>query len=133
MTRSIGIANVAALGAITAVLWLSPASAGDQSLPGAKVESVVVIAKRLNPTVVDVWFGVDALRKVVQIYVSRQLPPARSSVDNARNGFQAGSTDLFFGFEAKRRLSAVQFDRPKLKVELQAKYAELGRLAGGAL
>jgi outer membrane protein TolC len=30
---------------------LSPAEAGDQSLPGATVESVVAIAKRLNPTV----------------------------------------------------------------------------------
>jgi hypothetical protein len=50
VTRSIGIANVAVLGAITVVLWLSPAAAADQGLPGATVESVVAIAKRLNPT-----------------------------------------------------------------------------------
>ena len=133
MIRLIGIANVAVLGATTAVLWLSPAAAADRGPPGATDESVVAIAKRLNPTVADAWFGVDALRKVVQIYVSRQLPPARSSVDDARNGFQTGSTDLFFVFEAERRLSAVQLDLPKLKVELQAKYPELQRLAGGSL
>jgi outer membrane protein, heavy metal efflux system len=57
------------------VLWLSPAMAGDQTLPGATVESVVAIAKRLNPTV------------------------AAAS----------------------------------LKVELQTKYAEMERLAGGSL
>src|SRR4030088_3486595 len=45
---------------------------------------------RINGQIADAWFGVDALRKVVQIYATRQLPPARSSVDNARNGFQAG-------------------------------------------
>jgi cobalt-zinc-cadmium efflux system outer membrane protein len=77
--------------------------------------------------------GVDALRKVVQIYVSRQLPPARSSVDNARNGFQAGSSDISMVFESERRLRAVQLDLLKLKVELQTKYAEMERLAGGSL
>ena len=69
----------------------------------------------------------------MQIYVSRQLPPARSSVDNARNGFQAGSLDISLVFEAERRLRAVQLDLLKLKVELQAKYAEMERLAGGSL
>lgn len=133
MIRPIGIANVAALGAITAALWLSPAAAADQGPPGATVGSVVAITKRFNPTVADAWFGVDALRKVVQIHVSRQLPLARSSVDSARNGFQAGSKDLFFVFEAERRLSAVRPDPPNLKVELQAKYAALERLAGGVL
>lgn len=88
---------------------------------------------RVDGQVADAWFSVDALRKVVQIYTSRQLPPARSSVDNARNGFQAGATDLFFVFEAERRLRAVQLDLLKLKVELQTKYAELERLSGGAL
>jgi len=88
---------------------------------------------RVDGQVADAWFGVDALRKVVQIYASRQLPPARSSVDNARNGFQAGSTDLFFVFEAERRLRTVQLDLLKLKVELQTKYAEMERLAGGSL
>ena len=88
---------------------------------------------RVDGQVADAWFGVDALRKVVQIYASRQLPAARTSVDTARNGFQAGTTDLFFVFEAERRLRAVQLDLLKLKVELQTKYAEMERLAGGSL
>lgn len=88
---------------------------------------------RIDGQIADAWFGVDALRKVVQIYASRQLPPARSSVDNARNGFQAGSTDLSAVFESERRLRSVQLDLLKLKVELQAKYAEMERLAGGSL
>jgi cobalt-zinc-cadmium efflux system outer membrane protein len=88
---------------------------------------------RIDGQIADAWFSVEALRKVVQIYVSRQLPPARSYVDDAKNGFQAGSTDLFFVFEAERRLRAVQLDLLKLKVELQAKYAEMERLAGGSL
>ena len=88
---------------------------------------------RIDGQIADAWFGVDALRKVIQIYASRQLPPARSSVDNARNGFQAGTSDLSSVFEAERRLRAVQLDLLKLKVELQAKYAEMERLAGGSL
>jgi cobalt-zinc-cadmium efflux system outer membrane protein len=88
---------------------------------------------RIDGQIADAWFGVDALRKVVQIYVSRQLPPARSSVDNARNGFQAGSSDISMVFESERRLRAVQLDLLKLKVELQMKYAEMERLAGGSL
>ncbi len=88
---------------------------------------------RIDGQIADAWFSVDALRKVVQIYASRQLPPARSSVDNARNGFQAGTSDLSSVFEAERRLRAVQLDLLKLKVELQTKYAEMERLAGGSL
>ncbi len=88
---------------------------------------------RIDGQIADAWFSVDALRKVVQIYATRQLPPARSSVDNARNGFQAGSSDLSSVFESERRLRAVQLDLLKLKVELQTKYAEMERLAGGSL
>jgi len=67
----------------------------------------------------------------VQIYASRQLPPSRSSVDNARNGFQAGSSDISMVSNRSERLfAAVQLDLLKLKVELQAKYAEMERLAG---
>lgn len=88
---------------------------------------------RVDGQIADAWFSVDALRKVVQIYASRQLPPARSSLDNARNGFQAGTSDLSAVFEAERRLRTVQLDLLKLKVELQAKYAEMERLAGGSL
>lgn len=88
---------------------------------------------RIDGQATDAWFSVDSLRKVVQIYASRQLPPAGSSVDNARNGFQAGSSDLSSVFDSERRLCAVQLDLLKLKVELQAKYAEMERLAGGSL
>ena len=88
---------------------------------------------RIDGQIADAWFSVDALRKVVQIYTSRQLPPARSSVDNARNGFQAGTSDLSSVFESERRLRAVQLDLLKLRVELQTKYAEMERLAGGSL
>jgi cobalt-zinc-cadmium efflux system outer membrane protein len=88
---------------------------------------------RIDGQVADVWFSIDALHKVVQIYVSRQLPPARASVDNARSGFQAGSTDISAVFEAERRLRSVQLDLLRLKVELQAKHAEMERLAGGSL
>ncbi|HEX9588445.1 MAG TPA: TolC family protein [Bradyrhizobium sp.] len=88
---------------------------------------------RVDGQVADAWFSVDALRKVVQIYASRQVPAARASLDTARNGFQAGTTDLFFVFEAERRLRTVQLDLLKLKVELQMKFAEMERLAGGSL
>ena len=88
---------------------------------------------RIDGQIADAWFSVEALRKVVQIYSSRQLPPARSSVDNARNGFQAGSSDISLVFESERRLRLVQLDLLKLKVELQTKYAEMERLAGGSL
>jgi hypothetical protein len=59
--RLVGIIRLAAIGATTAVLWLSPAAAADQAVPGA-----------------------------------------------------------------------VQLDLLKLKVELQTKYAEMERLAGGS-
>jgi len=88
---------------------------------------------RIDGQIADAWFGVDALRKVVQLYASRQLPPARSSVENARNAFQSGSVDIALLFEAERRLRTVQLDLLKLKVELQAKYADMERLAGGSL
>ena len=88
---------------------------------------------RIDGQVADAWFSVDALRRVVQIYASRQLPPSRSSVDNARNGFQAGTSDISSVFESERRLRAVQLDLLKLKVELQTKYGEMERLAGGSL
>jgi hypothetical protein len=58
--RSAGITRLAAIGATTAVLWLSPAKAADQPLPGATVESVIAIAKRLNPTVAAASLDFDA-------------------------------------------------------------------------
>src|SRR5947208_5367821 len=42
------------------MLWSSPAVAGDQTVPGATVESVVAIAKRLNPTVAAASLDFDA-------------------------------------------------------------------------
>ena len=56
----LGITRLAAVGATTAMLWLSPAAAGDQPVPGATVESVVAIAKRLNPTVAAASLDFDA-------------------------------------------------------------------------
>ncbi|MBI1866768.1 MAG: TolC family protein [Methylocystis sp.] len=88
---------------------------------------------RLDGDVVDAWFGFDAVRKAIRIYEQRQLPPARLSVETARSGFQAGTTDLSVVLEAERRLRTIQLDLLKLKVESQAKYAELERLAGGSL
>ena len=109
----------------------------EQRAAGARLDATQArneaLRLRIDGQIADAWFGVDALRMVMQIYASRQLPPARSSVDNARNGFQAGSTDLFFVFEVERRLRTVQLDLLKLKVELQTKYAEMERLAGGSL
>ncbi len=60
MTRSVGIIRLAAIGATVAVLWLSPAAAGDQTVPGATVESVVAFARRLNPTVAAASLDFDA-------------------------------------------------------------------------
>lgn len=109
----------------------------EQRAAGARLSAAEARAEairlRVDGDVANTWFGVDALRKVVQIYESRQLPPARSSVDNARNGFQAGSSDISLVFESERRLRTVQLDLLKLKVELQTKYAELERLVGGSL
>ncbi len=90
------------------------------------------IRLRIEGEIADTWFTLDALRKVVQIYEARQLPPSRSSVENARNGFQTGSIDLSLVFEAERRLRTVQLELLKLRVELQTKYAEMERLAGGS-
>jgi outer membrane protein TolC len=100
---------------------------------GAAQTRAEALRLRIDGQIADAWFGADALRKVVQIYISRQPPPAHASVDDARNGFQAGSTDLFFVLEAERRLRAVQLDLLELKVELQTKYAEMECLAGGSL
>lgn len=53
MIRSVGITRLAAIGATTAVLWLSPAAAGDQTIPGATVESVVAVERRLRAVQLD--------------------------------------------------------------------------------
>jgi hypothetical protein len=64
--RRVGITRLAANGATTAVLWLPPAMAGDQTLPGT-VESVVAIAKRLNPTVVAASLEVELQTKYAEV------------------------------------------------------------------
>src|SRR2546426_8203534 len=58
--RSVGITRLATIGATTAMLWFSPAAAGEPTMPGATVESVVAIAKRLNPTVAAASLEFDA-------------------------------------------------------------------------
>ncbi len=58
MIRSLGITRLAAVGATTVLLWSSPAAAGD--LPGTTADSVVAIAKRLNPTVAAAALDFDA-------------------------------------------------------------------------
>jgi len=88
---------------------------------------------RIDGQIADAWFGVDALRKVVQIYASRQLPPARSSVDNAPKRIPGRLSDISMVFESERRLSRGPTRFAQLKVELQTKYAEMERLAGGSL
>lgn len=91
------------------------------------------IRLRLDGEIADAWFALEAVRKAIRIYEQRQLPPARLSVGTARSGFQAGTTDLAAVLETERRLRAIELEFLKLKVEEQAKYAELERLAGGSL
>jgi outer membrane protein TolC len=88
---------------------------------------------RLDGDVAEAWFGLEAVRKSIRIFERRQLPPARLSVETARTGFQAGTTDLAALLDAERRLRAVELELLALKAEEQAKYAELERLAGGSL
>lgn len=91
------------------------------------------IRVRLDGDIAEAWFGLEAIRKAIRIFERRQLPPARLSAEAARNGFQAGTTDLAAVFEAERRLRALELELLRLKVEEQARYAELERLAGGSL
>ena len=109
----------------------------EQRAAGARLDAAQARSEalrlRIDGEVADAWFGFVALQKAIQIYANRQLPAARASVDTARDGFQAGTTDLFFVLEAERRLRTVQLDLLKLKVDQQTKYAELERLAGGSL
>jgi cobalt-zinc-cadmium efflux system outer membrane protein len=106
------------------------ASASRVSAAQARSDAVRL---RIEGDIADVWFGLDAVQKAIRIYEQRQLPPARLSVETARAGFQAGTTDLAVVLETERRLRTFQLELLKLKVEQQAKYAELERLAGGSL
>lgn len=87
----------------------------------------------LDGQVTEAWFGLEATRRAIRITETRQLPPARLSVETARSGFQAGSTDLALVLEAERRLRNVHLELLKMKVEEQTRYAELERMAGGSL
>lgn len=88
---------------------------------------------RLDGEVAEAWFRLEAIRKALRIFEQRQLPPARLSVETARQGFDAGSTDLATLLDAERRLRAVELELLALRIEEQAKYADLERLAGGPL
>ncbi|KAF2989919.1 TolC family protein [Methylocystis sp. MJC1] len=88
---------------------------------------------RLDGDVAEAWYRLEAIRKAIKIFEQRQLPPARLSVETARGGFDAGTTDLATLLESERRLRAVELELLALKVEEQSKYADLERLAGGAL
>ncbi|WP_330083283.1 TolC family protein [Methylocystis iwaonis] len=88
---------------------------------------------RLDGDVAEAWYRLEAIRKAIKIFEQRQLPPARLSVETARSGFDAGTTNLATLLESERRLRAVELELLALKVEEQSKYADLERLAGGAL
>jgi outer membrane protein, heavy metal efflux system len=109
----------------------------EQLTAGSKLEAAQARNEatrlKLDGEVAEAWFGLESVRKVIRVYEQRQLPPARLSVETARTGFQAGTTDLAALFEAERRLRAVEIELLKLRVEEQTKYAELERLVGGFL
>lgn len=88
---------------------------------------------RIDGEVAEAWFRLEAIRKALKIFEQRQLPPARLSVETARQGFDAGTTDLPTLLESERRLRAVELELLALRVEEQSKYADLERLAGGSL
>ena len=107
MIPPVGISQFAAIGATIAVLWLSPATAGEAGAEALRLQ--------IDGQVADAWFGVEPLREVVRIYVTRRPPPPLSYAAD----FRAGSTDLFFVFEAEHKLRAVQLDLLKHRVEQQ--------------
>ena len=88
---------------------------------------------RLDGDVAEASFALEAVRKAIRIFERRQLPSARLLVETARAGFQAGTTDLAALLDAERRLRAAELELLALKVEEQSRYAELERLAGGAI
>lgn len=88
---------------------------------------------RLDGEVAEAYYRLEAIRKAIRIFEQRQLPPARISVDTARSGFDAGTTPLATLLETERRLRAVELELLALRVEEQSRYADLERLAGGAL
>ncbi len=88
---------------------------------------------RLDGDVAEATLGLEAVRKTIRIVEQRQVPPACLSVETAASCFQAGPTDLAAVLDAECRLRAVKFELLKLKVDEQARYAELERLARGSL
>jgi outer membrane protein TolC len=106
--------------------------AASSTLSAARARSDA-IRIRLDGEVAEAWFGLEAVRKAIRIVEQRQLFPARLSMETARSGFEAGTADLATALETERRLRATELEILKLKVEEQARYAELERLAGGSL
>jgi cobalt-zinc-cadmium efflux system outer membrane protein len=106
--------------------------AASASLGAAKARNDA-LRIRLDGEVAEAWYRLEAIRKAIKIFEQRQLPPAKLSVDTARSGFDAGTTPLATLLESERRLRAVELELLALKVEEQSKYADLERLAGGAL
>ncbi|MBG0796181.1 TolC family protein [Methylocystis sp. L43] len=100
---------------------------------GAAQMQYDAIRIRLDGAIAEAWLGLEAVRKTIRIVEQRQVPQAYLSVETAASGFPAGTTDLAAVLDAECRLRAVKFELLKLKVEEQARYAELERLAGGSL
>jgi hypothetical protein len=103
------------------------------SRPGAGQMRYDAIRICLDGDAAEAWFGLEAVRKAIRIVEQHQLNPARLLMETARSGFAAGAADLATSLEAERRLRTIEVEILKLKVEEQARYAELERLAGGSL
>ncbi len=130
MTRAGQVIYLAAIGTTTALLWLSPTMAAEQSLPGATAESVVALARRLNSTLVAAALDFDAaVNKNGTAGVLADPTLVLEGWDVNRQGVAQRRV----GIEQERRLRTVQLKLLKLKVEMQVKYAEMERLAGGSL
>jgi cobalt-zinc-cadmium efflux system outer membrane protein len=91
------------------------------------------IRTRFDGDVAVAWLGLEAVCKTIRIVEQRQVPSACLSVETAASGFQAGTTEIDAVIDAECRLPAVKFELLKLKVDEQARYAELERLARGSL
>ena len=88
---------------------------------------------RIDGEVAEAWFRLEAIRKALRSSSSASCRRPRLSVETARQGFDAGTTDLATLLESERRLRAVELELLALRVEEQSKYADLERLAGGSL
>lgn len=107
--------------------------AGQLTRVGAAQMQCDAIRTRLDGDVAETWLGLEAVRKTIRIVEQRQVPRTCLSAETAASGFQAGTSGLAAVLDAECRLRAVKFELLKLKVEEQARYAKLERLAGGSL